>query len=111
MLYGDIYLVDFEPSIGHEYKKERPAVIIQSDEQLRKSNLITIMPLTSKVSKQHSDDILVHKNSQNKLFSDSIVKVHSITSFDRKRFNKRVGKMDESILKQIRKYLEVHFDL
>ena len=29
--YGGIYWVVFDPSVGHEYKGKRPAVVIQSD--------------------------------------------------------------------------------
>ncbi len=28
---GEIYLVSFDPTIGHEIKKTRPAVIIQNN--------------------------------------------------------------------------------
>ena len=49
MKYGDIYWVDFDKSIGHEYKGRRPALIIQSDKQLKRVNMITIMPFSSKI--------------------------------------------------------------
>lgn len=28
---GEVYLVSFDPTVGHEIKKTRPAVIIQND--------------------------------------------------------------------------------
>ncbi len=45
--FGDIYWVDFSPSIGHEFQSKRPAIIIQSETQSKKSNLVTTMPLTA----------------------------------------------------------------
>lgn len=87
--HGDIWFVEFEPSIGHEFNGRRPAVVIQSDLQLAKSNLITVAALTSRVDKNHGDDVLIAKNATNGLFCDSLIKVHNIESFDYCRFTKR----------------------
>ena len=109
--YGEVYLVDFEPSTGHEYQKQRPAVVIQSNEQLKRSSLVTIMPLTSQTGKKLTEDILVKKDHANRLFIDSVIKVHCITSFDKTRFLKRLGVIDAQTLGQIKEYLRGHFDL
>ncbi len=109
--YGEICLVDFEPSVGHEYQKQRPAIVIQSDRQLKASNLVTVMPLTSQVLKKHQDDILVRKDSKNLLFVDSLIKVHCITSFDKSRFIKKIGNLGPTTLEQIKQYLYHHFSL
>ncbi len=111
MLSGDIYLVYFTPSIGHEFRGDRPAVIIQSNKQLAKTNLVTVMPLTSKIDKLHNDDIFIGKNAANKLFSDSLIKVHNIESFDRSRFSIKIGVAGTEIMGQIKKYLLKHFGL
>lgn len=111
MQCGDIYLVSFSKSIGHEYMGERPAVIIQSDGQLKKTSTITVMPLTSRVNNCHTDDILIRKNDANNLFCNSIVKVHHINSFDKSRFIKRIGKTDSEVLQNIKNYLKKHFDI
>lgn len=44
---GDLCLFDFNLSIGHEYQGKRPALIIESNLQLYKTNLATVIPLTS----------------------------------------------------------------
>ena len=51
LFYGDIVLVDFSPSVGHEYQDKRPSIIVQSNKQLKRSNLVTIIPLTSSKKK------------------------------------------------------------
>ena len=109
--YGDIYFVDFEPSTGHEYQKKRPAVVIQSSEQLKRSSLVTIMPLTSQIGKKLSEDILLKKDHTNCLFMNSIIKVHCISSFDKSRFIRKIGKIDTQTLDQIKAYLRNHFGL
>ena len=44
--FGDIVWTNFDPSIGYEFKGNRPAIVIQSSKQLRKSNLVS-SPLRS----------------------------------------------------------------
>ncbi|MFH0800724.1 MAG: type II toxin-antitoxin system PemK/MazF family toxin [Pseudomonadota bacterium] len=111
MQFGEIWFVNFEPSVGHEYQKKRPAVIIQSDRQLKCSALVTVMPLTSQIDKPRRDDILVRKNSHNNLFADSTIRVHVIASFDKSRFMKRIGRMDDDIMNRIKEYLKMHFGI
>ena len=51
MKQGEIWMVKFpEDTEGHEYIKDRPAVIIESDLQLKKSNVFTILPITSNIN-------------------------------------------------------------
>lgn len=107
--YGEIYLVNFDPGIGHEYQKRRPAVVIQSDFQLTQSSFVAIIPLTSQVAKSHRDDIPVKKSSRNRLYLDSLLKVHFITSFDRQRFIKHTGSMEDVVMERIKEYLKRHF--
>ena len=109
--YGDIFLVDFEPSVGHEFKKKRPAIIIQSNETIETTNLITVIALTSNTKGKQSDDILVKKDSKNKLYLDSIVKVQAIHAFDKSRFAKKIGIAGEDTMGEISLYLRKHFGL
>lgn len=111
MKQGDIYLTDFNPSKGHEYKKERPSVIISSDSTLRASSLITVMPITSNTSNKGSDDIGIQKDEVNKLYKDSLIKVRNIHSFDPGRFSVQIGQVSSEILGQIKSYLPKHFGL
>lgn len=109
--YGDIYWVSFASSMGHEFQGRRPAVVIQSSAQLRRANLITVMPLTSQIGKPHGDDIFVRANGDNRLYGDSLIKVHNIESFDRGRFLKKIGSMEIPVMEKVREYLKIHFDL
>lgn len=110
--YGNIYLVDFSPSIGHEFQKCRPAVVIQSNKKNQAHYLITIMPLTSNLDNFiKNEDILVNKSQQNRLYADSILKTQSIISFDRQRFIKYIGVMEQEILEKVKVYVKRHFDL
>ncbi len=108
---GDVFLVNFDPSIGHEYKKIRPAVVIQSAKTIKSSALITIMPITSQLSNCQKEDIKIKKSAVNGLYVDSLVKVGCIHSFDRKRFLKKIGDIPEEAMIRIIAYLCVHFNI
>ncbi len=108
---GAVFLVNFDPSVGHEYKKIRPAVIIQSDKTINQTALITVMPITSQLNNGQKDDIPVKSKPDNGLFTDSLIKVGCIHSFDRKRFLKKIGTVSEDVLEKISVYLKKHFEI
>jgi mRNA interferase MazF len=108
---GDIVWTDFDPSVGHEYQDKRPAIVIQSNEQLNKSNLVTIVPLTSRSRNVVGDDILIPADRENKLRIDSVAKVYCITSFDYSRFLKIIGKINAKSVSAIKCYLRKHFEI
>lgn len=109
--FGDIVWTEFDPSVGHEYKNKRPAIVIQSDEMIKKSNLITIIPLTSNKQNVNIDDIVINTDSDNKLKFDSIAKVYCITSFDYQRFDKIIGNLNNTQITEIKSYLLRHFGI
>lgn len=109
--FGDIVWTEFDPSVGHEFQDKRPAIVIQSKKQLHKSNLVTVIPLTTSSNNKVADDIMIVADVLNKLRTDSIVKVYCITSFDYSRFSKKIGKIDIKAVAAIKRYLKTHFDL
>ena len=109
--FGDIVLVKFDPSVGHEFQDKRPAIVVQSNEQLRKSNLATVIPLTSNTGNSISDDVVIIANSDNKLRTDSVAKVHHVMSFDYSRFDKRIGVVSTGVSSLLKDYLKKHFGL
>jgi len=111
MKYGEIWLARFLNSVGHEYKKDRPVIIIQSDQLKPILSTITIIPLTSNSKNKLAGDVLVGANKDTGLYCDSVAKTGHIYSFDRQRFIKMIGVVDEKVLLAIRKYLSQHFNL
>lgn len=109
--FGDIYLVDFDPSVGHEYKKKRPALIIQEEEITKTSPCISVVPLTSKFKHMGVHDVFIPKDAKNQLIDDSIIRVQYIKSFDKKRFLHFIGRTNSPVLRQVRGYLRRHFGL
>jgi mRNA interferase MazF len=109
MKKGEIWLVNFDPSVGKEYQKIRPALVIKSEEIV--SSLVTIMPLSSVLKQKKETDISLSKDSKNRLFSDSILRTEQISSFDTDRFIHFVGVVSPSVLLEVDQYLRKHFGL
>ena len=111
ILYRHIYLVNFDPSIGREYRKVRPALVLQVNEVTARSPLVTIMPISSRLEKQDVDDITITQDERNRLLHTSILKVHQISSFDKRRFIHRIGEASDDVMNHVSAYLRKHFRL
>lgn len=72
---------------------------------------LTLVPLTSKIENKYEDDILIQKDSRNNLNYDCLIKVHHISIFDKSRFIRKIGEVDEEILIKVKEYLKKHFDI
>jgi mRNA-degrading endonuclease toxin of MazEF toxin-antitoxin module len=109
MKQGEIWFVEFTGQ-GHEYQKTRPAVVIESNGQLKIAGVITIMPITKQQEKL-ADDIFVSKNNDNNLRYDSVIKTHHIQTFDISRFVKKIGNIDREVMEKIKACLRRHFEI
>lgn len=104
---GQIWLVNFDPSFGHEYKKVRPALIIQNNKYIEYSNLLTVIPISSQITKQTELDILLRKDSKNRLMTDSLIKTKQVSSFDKRRFIKLIGIINEEAKKKVKENIQI----
>lgn len=106
---GEIYWVIFDPSMGHEFKGKRPALVVQSEKKLKKSNLVTVIPLTSNLKNQIEDDVLIKKDKSNRLFADSVLKISCLMSFDYSRFTQKIGRVENKVIEAVKDSLKAHF--
>lgn len=106
-----LWLLNFDPSFGHEYKKMRPALIIEDSRYIQSGNLITVLPISSKVNKRDELDVYLPKDKANRLMKNSIIKTKQISPFDKRRFIKYIGECEFSVFQKvqdnIKRYLSI----
>ncbi len=106
-----IWLINFDPSFGHEYKKMRPGLIVESSEYIEMGNLITVIPISSKTDAANELDVLLPKDRNNRLWLDSVLKVQQISSFDMRRFIKLIGVCDVEVFKTVTRNISMYLGI
>ena len=84
----DIYLVQLDPTRGHEIQKTRPCLIISPDEMNRHIDTVIIAPMTTRVRAYPTRVQVRFKRKSGQIVLDQIRTV------DRGRLVKRLGKLD-----------------
>ena len=107
---GSVWLVSLEPVIGREIGKTRPAVIISNDINNNYAETVTVIPITSSVSKVYPFEVFLSKGTAN-LPKDSKVKCNQIRTVDKRRLVKQIGVLSQDKIKEIEKALLIHLGM
>lgn len=108
---GQVYLISFDPTIGSEIKKTRPALVLQNDIANRYSPITIVAAITSKVGgKLYPTEVLI-LGGEGGLTSDSIILLNLIRSIDRKRLIKLLGTVKDETMQQVERALQVSLGL
>jgi len=97
---GEIRLVSFDPTIGAEIQKTRPAVVFQNDVGNQHSPLTIVAAITSNVFRCGPTAVLV-RAPEGGLSVDSVVLLNQIRTVDRRRLGKRLGTLRPETMKQV----------
>jgi mRNA interferase MazF len=109
---GDIYLCSFDPTIGHEIRKTRPALVIQNDIGNRFSPLTIVAAVTSAVSPvPYPVEVVVEPDSVNGLDVRSSIRLDQIRTMDRQRMLLRLGIVDPSTMARVDEALKISLGL
>ena len=92
----DIYLVNLDPTFGHEIKKIRPCVIISPSEMNDFLSTIIIAPMTTK-SHNYPTRIKIHFQSKN-----GWIVLDQIRTIDKARLVKVMGKLEIDKIKELK---------
>jgi len=103
MKQSEIWLIDLDPTKGAEIQKKRPAIIV-NDDRLGKLPLKVIVPITDWKDRYEIAPwmVKIEPNTTNGLSKISAVDCFQIRSVSQERLLKKLGKIDENTLSEIK---------
>lgn len=106
MKRGEVWWVNFDPSVGSEIQKQRPAVLVSNDISNKALSRVQVVPLTSKVARLYPSDTYVmfngkqHKAMANQLTTVSKVRVLNVA-----------GRLSKADLEKVEEAIKVQLGL
>jgi mRNA interferase MazF len=106
MKRGEIWWVNFDPSVGGEIQKQRPAVIVSNDVSNKYLNRVQVVPVTSQIDKLYPSEAYVTvAGKQAKAMADQLATV------SKHRLIKQIGRVSPSELQDIERAIQIQLGL
>jgi len=106
MLRGEVWWVNFDPSVGGEIRKQRPAIILSNDAANKYLNRVQVVPLTSTVGRLYPSEALVTlQGQQSKAMADQL------TTVSKMRLMSRIGRVSARDMQQVERAVRVQLGL
>ena len=84
----DVYLVNLDPTVGHEIRKSRPCLVISPDEMNQHISTVIVAPMTTKGRNYPTRVPCMFQGKEGQVVMDQI------RTIDKLRLVKRLGKID-----------------
>lgn len=110
MKRGDIYYANLNSVVGSEIVKRRPVLVVSNNANNRAANIITILPITSNVSKVYPFEVLLSCDSG--LPKVSKVQAQQIRTISKQRIKgNAVGELSEELMQLVDAAIRLHLGL
>jgi mRNA interferase MazF len=103
---GEVWWVDFDPSIGGEIQKTRPAVIISNDSANLLLNRLQVVPVSSQVSRVYASEALVTLNGQQRK-----VMADQLTTISKLRLGNKISRLSDADMAKVDRIIKFQLSL
>jgi len=101
----EVWWVNFDPSVGGEIQKMRPAVIVSNNTSNKFLNRVQVVPLTSKTDRLYpSEAVVVFEGKESKAMADQLATV------SKKRLFRRAGIISQEDMSKIEEVIKIQLD-
>lgn len=106
MKRGEVWWINFDPSVGGEIRKQRPAVIVSNNAANNFLNRIQVVPLTSSIGKLYpSETYVTFRGKKAKAMTDQL------TTVSKKRLINSAGSLSSIEMEGIGRAIAIQLDL
>lgn len=106
MKRGEVWWVEFDPAVGTEIRKTRPAVIVSNDSANRHLGRVVVVPVTSNVGRQYPGEaVLTVGGQRSKAMADQIM------AADKSRLKSQIDTLSKADLLAVEDAIMVHLGL
>ena len=106
---GGVYLVQFDPSVGHELKKRRPAAIVSNDHMNELAATVLVMPITAGHFEYYH--WIPVSPSEGGLTKPSTIVTEQLRAIDKRRIQRRLGTLRLDTMAKIEDAIRDHCGL
>jgi len=96
----DVYLINLDPTIGHEIKKKRPCLIVSPDEMNDNLQTVIVAPMTTK---SHDYPSRIKVDFQNKT---GWIVLDQMRTIDKRRLTKKLGEVDKKTVQKVKSVIK-----
>ena len=106
MKRGEVWWVEFDPSVGSEIRKTRPAVIVSNDSANRNLARVIVVPITTNTSRQYPGEALISvAGKPGKAMADQIM------AADKARLKTPLGLLSKEDMQKVEDAIQVQLGM